>query len=194
MSRNKIVIILRAVIFLPHLLTYCCSSHKKTILEDVIAYKKKRLLSLPNIFTLLFLLENDPFFRKMFYFRIGKKSFLIKWYAPGDNTFYPSGKIGGGIYLPHPYATILNAKEIGVNFTCRQCTTIGNKVDGRNDLRPVIGDNVTLGANVCIIGGVHIGNNVVVGAGSIVVKDIPDNCIVVGNPAKVIKKTTYISL
>lgn len=55
------------------------------------------------------------------------------------------------------------------------------------DKRPIIGDNVSLGCNVTIIGGVHIGNNVTVGAGSVVVKDIPDNCIVAGNPAKVIR-------
>lgn len=186
MSSNIIVILLRAIIYLPHLLLFFCSSQKRTIIEDVIANKKKRLLTLSNIFTLLFLLENDPFFRKMFYYRIGKIAFLIKWYASGANTFYPSGKIGGGIYLPHPYATILNAKKIGVNFTCRQCTTVGNKVDGRNDLRPVIGDNVTLGANVCIIGNITIGNNVTVGAGTVVVKDVPDNVVVVGNPARII--------
>lgn len=52
---------------------------------------------------------------------------------------------------------------------------------------PIIGDNVTLGVNVTIIGGVTIGNNVVIGAGSVVVKDIPDNCVAVGNPCRVIK-------
>ena len=65
--------------------------------------------------------------------------------------------------------------------------TLGNKVDGDNDNRPIIGDNVTLGVNVTIIGGVTIGNNVVIGAGSVVVKDIPDNCVAVGNPCRVIK-------
>lgn len=51
----------------------------------------------------------------------------------------------------------------------------------------MIGDNVSLGANVTIIGNIHIGNNVVIGVGSVVVKDVPDNCVVAGNPAKVIK-------
>ena len=89
--------------------------------------------------------------------------------------------------MAHPYATIINAKRVGRNFSCRQCTTIGNKKDGDNDHLPIIGDNVTLGANVVIIGGITIGNNVIVGAGSVVVKDVPDNCVVAGNPAKVIK-------
>ena len=47
---------------------------------------------------------------------------------------------------------------------------------------------MSLGANVTIIGPVHIGNNVIIGAGSVVVKDISDNSVAVGNPAKVIKE------
>ena len=85
--------------------------------------------------------------------------------------------------IAHPYATVINAERIGENFSCIHCATLGAKGEGR----PTIGDNVSLGANVTIIGPVHIGNNVIVGAGSIVVKDIPDNCVVAGNPAKVIK-------
>ena len=95
--------------------------------------------------------------------------------------------MGGGIYLAHPYSTIINAKKVGRHFSCRQCTTIGNKQDDRNDLIPTIGDNVTLGSNVVIIGNITIGNNVIIGAGTVVVNDIPDNVVVVGNPARIIR-------
>ena len=91
--------------------------------------------------------------------------------------------MGGGCIFYHPYATVLNAESIGDGFSCIHCTTLGYGKNGR----PVIGDNVSLGASVTIIGNIHIGNNVTVGAGSVVVKDIPDNCIVAGNPAKVIR-------
>ena len=50
-----------------------------------------------------------------------------------------------------------------------------------------IGDNVWIGGSVTILPGVSIGNNVTIGAGSVVVKDIPDNCVAVGNPCKPIK-------
>lgn len=50
-----------------------------------------------------------------------------------------------------------------------------------------VGNDVWIGAGVCVMPGVTIGNNVVIGSGSVVVKDIPDNVVAVGNPAKVIK-------
>jgi len=49
-----------------------------------------------------------------------------------------------------------------------------------------IGNNVFIGMNAIILKGVHVGNNVIIGAGSVVSKDIPDDCVVVGNPAKVV--------
>lgn len=53
-----------------------------------------------------------------------------------------------------------------------------------------IGDNVWIGGNVCILPGVHIGNNVVIGAGSVVTKDIPDDYIAAGNPCALIRTIT----
>ena len=54
----------------------------------------------------------------------------------------------------------------------------------------IIGDNVWLGGNTVVCPGVHIGSNVVIGAGSVVTKDIPDWCVAAGNPCKVIRKIT----
>lgn len=53
-----------------------------------------------------------------------------------------------------------------------------------------IGNNVWVGGSVCILPGVHIGNNVVIGAGSVVTSDIPDMVVAVGNPCRVIRKIT----
>lgn len=71
----------------------------------------------------------------------------------------------------HLYATVINAEFIGDNFSCIQCTTLGAKENGR----PTIDNNVTLGASVAIIGNVLIWVNVTIGAGSVVAKEIPDN-------------------
>lgn len=102
-------------------------------------------------------------------------------------------KAGKGLVLYHGQALVINqGVEIGENCTLRNSTTIGHKLlaDGRLSACPKIGNNVDIGANVCIIGPITIGNNVKIGAGAVVVKDIPADCIAAGNPARVISGKT----
>jgi putative colanic acid biosynthesis acetyltransferase WcaB len=99
--------------------------------------------------------------------------------------------IGKGLSLYHGQALVVNKSTvIGENCVLRNSTTIGHKklADGSFSKAPVIGNNVDIGANVCIIGDVNIGNNVVIGAGSVVVKNVPSDCVVVGNPARVLER------
>lgn len=188
-SLTKIVVCLKSPFYFPHLLAYITSNNKNVIIEDINANNIHwRSGSTNMIFTLLFLLQKNKYFRNLFYCRIGTVSRLFSWYTKGEPTFQLINCMDGGVYVAHPYATIINAKHIGKNFTCHQCTTIGNKGDFSGSECPTIGDNVVIGANCCIIGDITIGDNVVIGAGSVVVKDIPSNSIVVGNPAHTIQK------
>lgn len=99
--------------------------------------------------------------------------------------------VGKGLSLYHGQALVVNkGTVIGDNCVLRNSTTIGHKrlADGTFTKCPRIGNNVDIGANVCIIGDVTIGDNVIIGAGSVVVKDVPANCVAVGNPARVLEK------
>jgi len=170
-------------LYIPHL---AMGGGNSLVISDVAKIESQINIKLPRIFKLIYLLHNNRYFRNLFYHRIGPiRSALIQWYRPGDRYFSISAttKIGESMWIAHPYATIINAESIGSNFSCIHCTTLGATSKGR----PTLGNNVLLGANVTIIGNVNIGNNVTIGAGSVVVKDLPDNCVAVGNPARVIK-------
>ena len=92
-------------------------------------------------------------------------------------------KVGYGLYIGHGGPIVVNpTTTIGNNCNLSQFTTIGSN-EGH---AASIGDNTYIGPNVCIVEDVKIGNNVTIGAGSVVTKNIPDNATAVGNYAKVI--------
>ena len=113
---------------------------------------------------------------------------LVEWFLGIEIPFRL--KLGTKTTLAHGQALVINKDSIiGSNCVLRHSTTIGNKInaDGTFSKCPVIGNNVDIGAQVCILGPIQIGDNVKIGAGSIVVKDIPSDCVVAGNPAAIIK-------
>ena len=117
-------------------------------------------------------------FGRLFYLR-------LKWHELRTGIQLPVGaKIAGGLVFPHYSCIVINgAATIGKNCTILQGVTIGG--DENYDV-PKIGDNCVFAAGAKVIGNVVIGNNVLIGAGAVVTKDIPDYAVAVGVPAKVI--------
>ena len=126
-------------------------------------------------------------FRNLFYYRLGEYvSVFIKWLLPPERTLTIwCPEIGEGCHFEHNYATYLNAEGIGRDFYCLHLVTLGNDAQGQ---RPVIGDGVSIYTGATVFGGIHIGDNVTIGAGAVVSKDVPPNCTVVGNPAIIVRK------
>ena len=98
--------------------------------------------------------------------------------------------IGAGAKIIHPgYRKIPNFAEIGENATILPMVLIGKKIPGITG-KAIIGNNCYISTGVTILAPVKIGNNVTIGAGAVVTKNIPDNCIVAGVPAQIIKNKT----
>lgn len=149
---------------------------------------------------------NKPFgFRSFLYFFVKYTEFKVlvdfrlkhtKWSFLRIFTYYYSlrhnlyisvrGGIGGGLRLMHGFSTIVFAKSIGKNCLINQQVTIG----WANGGEPMIGDNVWIASGAKVLGPIKIGNDVIIGANAVVVKDVPNHSVVVGVPAKVIKKRT----
>lgn len=99
----------------------------------------------------------------------------------------PCNVCAAGLTIWHFGMIIINEyTRIGKNCTMRPDIVIGHKYPGGPC--PTIGDNVTIGTGSRIFGGVTIGDNVVIGPLCVVLKDVPSNCTVVGNPARIIRK------
>lgn len=102
--------------------------------------------------------------------------------------FIAPNTIGPGCYLQHRgFRRIGSLAKIGKHCEILPMVLLGNKRKDIDDTTITIGDNCYISTGVTILGPVTIGNNVTIGAGAVVTKDIPDNAIVGGVPAKIIK-------
>lgn len=140
-----------------------------------------------------------PGFRYIYFLRKGSfaKNRIIRffWHFLMRMCMYRTGiqiplgtTIGRGFRIVHFGHIVINPNaKIGNNFNISQGCLIGSS-EGKCAGVPVVGDNVCMNANSIIVGGVNIGNDVLIAPGAFVNFDVPDNSIVIGNPGKIISK------
>jgi serine O-acetyltransferase len=106
-------------------------------------------------------------------------------------------KIGPGFYIGHFGGIVVNDRTvIGRNCNISHAVTIGQTNRGRTKGIPTLGDDIYIGPGAKIIGGIRIGNRVAIGANAVVTRDVPDNAVVVGIPARVVSmdgSTDYVN-
>lgn len=185
-----VVLLLSAARLLPHLVVFSCSGNRDLIRADIDRWAGLVLRTEYSgragiVAAHIRLMTYYPEFRSLFYQRVGWIGNLLAVFCrPQIALFFATRDIGPGLFIQHGFSTIIAAQRIGANCWINQQVTIGYI----GSKRPVIGDNVRIGAGAKVLGAVTIGNNVKIGANAVVLKDVPDDCTVVGIPARIVRR------
>lgn len=109
-----------------------------------------------------------------------------RWLTNVD--IHPGARIGESFFIDHGAGVVIGeTTEIGNNVTIYHGVTLGGTSWNREKRHPTLGDNVLVGAGAKVLGAITLGNNVRVGANSVVVKDVPPCCTVIGIPGRIIQ-------
>jgi serine O-acetyltransferase len=102
---------------------------------------------------------------------------------------HPGAVIGKGFFIDHGSGVIIGETTIiGDNVTLYQGVTLGGTGKESGKRHPTIGDNVMISAGAKILGSFTVGENSKIGAGSVVIEEVPPNCTVVGVPGRIVKR------
>lgn len=187
--RKKIYFFLMCILIIPHLLAFCFSKEKVRIAIDARRWlgEKSGRIYLDISYLLIFM----PEFRNLFYLRIGKQSFWLR-YLPQLSSLYicvANKNFGEGTIIQHGFATVITAERIGKNCWINQQVTIGyNDSRTQGYGRPIIGNNVRISAGAKVVGPITVGDNSVIGVNAVITKNVPPNSIVVPSPMRYIYK------
>ncbi|MDR1689161.1 MAG: serine O-acetyltransferase [Clostridiales bacterium] len=104
---------------------------------------------------------------------------------------HPGAVIGKGLFIDHGMGVVIGETcEIGDNVTIYQGVTLGGTGKDTGKRHPTIGNNVLIGSGAKILGPFKVGDNSRVGAGSVILREVPENCTVVGVPGQIVKADT----
>jgi len=101
---------------------------------------------------------------------------------------HPGASIGTGFFIDHGMGVVIGeTAEIGDYVTLFQGVTLGGTGKERGKRHPTLGNHVVVGAGAKVLGGIRIGDNVKVGANAVVLRAVPANSTVVGNPGRIVR-------
>ena len=141
-----------------------------------------------------------PSFKVILRYRIAHKLYLKKHYFLGrwisqraarktGIEIHPGATIGKGLFIDHGSGVIIGETAvIGNNVTLYQGVTLGGTGKEQGKRHPTLKDNVMVSAGAKILGSFTIGENSKIGAGSVVLEEVPPNCTVVGVPGRVVRR------
>lgn len=141
-----------------------------------------------------------PSFKVMLHYRIAHKLyknghyFWARWISQRavrktGIEIHPGAEIGENFFIDHGNGVIIGETAVvGNNVTLYQGVTLGGTGKEHGKRHPTIGDNVMISAGAKIIGSFKVGENSKVGAGSVVIEEVPPNCTVVGVPGRVVRR------
>lgn len=112
-------------------------------------------------------------------------SHLNRWLTGIE--IHPGAKIGKGVFIDHGMGVVIGeTAEVGDYVTLYQGVTLGGTGKEKGKRHPTIGNNVVIAAGAKVLGPITVGDYSKVGAGAVVIRDVPPNCTVVGVPGKVV--------
>lgn len=141
-----------------------------------------------------------PSFKVMLHYRTAHKLylkghyFLARWVSQRavrktGIEIHPGAQIGEGLFIDHGNGVIIGETTIiGNNVTLYQGVTLGGTGKEHGKRHPTIGDNVMISAGAKVLGSFTVGENSKIGAGSVVLEEVPPNCTVVGVPGRVVRR------
>ena len=141
-----------------------------------------------------------PSFKVMLHYRIAHRLyqnghfFLARWISQRavrktGIEIHPGAVIGDNFFIDHGNGVIIGETAVvGNNVTLYQGVTLGGTGKEHGKRHPTIGDNVMISAGAKIIGSFKIGENSKIGAGSVVIEEVPPNCTVVGVPGRIVRR------
>ena len=166
------------------------------LLEDARNIQRKD----PAARTVLEVILLYPGFHILVYHRVAhwlfehKHFFLARWVSQRGRhktgiEIHPGAVIGEGLFIDHGDGVVIGETTvIGDNVTLYQGVTLGGTGKDTGKRHPTIADDVVIGAGAKVLGPFTVGKGSKVGAGSIVLKEVPPNCTVVGNPGRIVRK------